>query len=233
VATNYPYVSAPGALIKAFEQFRKQVPSTIDADLLRKFGIAPGNESYVINTLRFLAIIDEGGKRVESATDFFYGDDSKFKSGLEHQIKQAYSPLFDDHGEEVWDSSKETLTTWFRVSDKTSDVVGGRQAKTFQVLSTIAGHGDPSRVASSAPAQPKRAKASPKAKASPAKAERGKESAARVQVRDGGKAQGAGGSHGVDVGLTVRIEVNLPADGTPEVYDSIFASVRKHLIDRD
>lgn len=36
-----------------------------------------------------------------------------------------------------------------------------------------------------------------------------------------------------EVGLSVKIEVNLPANGTPDVYDAIFASVRKRLIDRD
>jgi len=32
-------------------------------------------------------------------------------------------------------------------------------------------------------------------------------------------------------GLTVRIEVNLPADGDQETYDNIFRSIRKNLID--
>ena len=35
------------------------------------------------------------------------------------------------------------------------------------------------------------------------------------------------------VGLTVRIEVNLPADGDEEVYDRIFRSIRKNLIDAE
>jgi len=33
-----------------------------------------------------------------------------------------------------------------------------------------------------------------------------------------------------DVGLTVRIEVNLPPDGNSETYDAIFASINKHLM---
>jgi hypothetical protein len=33
------------------------------------------------------------------------------------------------------------------------------------------------------------------------------------------------------VGLTVRIEVNLPANGDQETYDRIFRSIRKNLID--
>jgi hypothetical protein len=33
-----------------------------------------------------------------------------------------------------------------------------------------------------------------------------------------------------DVGLTVRIEVNLPPGGNADTYDAIFASIKKHLM---
>jgi hypothetical protein len=32
------------------------------------------------------------------------------------------------------------------------------------------------------------------------------------------------------VGLTVRIEINLPANGTQATYDNIFQSIRKNLL---
>ena len=36
--------------------------------------------------------------------------------------------------------------------------------------------------------------------------------------------------NGQGVGLTVRIEVNLPPGGDAGTYDAIFASIRKHLM---
>jgi hypothetical protein len=39
-----------------------------------------------------------------------------------------------------------------------------------------------------------------------------------------------GGKNGQQVGLTVRIEVNLPPSGDAATYDAIFASIRKHLM---
>jgi len=33
------------------------------------------------------------------------------------------------------------------------------------------------------------------------------------------------------LGLTVRVEVNLPADASQDAYDKIFQSLRKNLID--
>ena len=34
-----------------------------------------------------------------------------------------------------------------------------------------------------------------------------------------------------DIGLTLRIEINLPADGTKETYDNIFKSIKENFID--
>jgi len=49
----------------------------------------------------------------------------------------------------------------------------------------------------------------------------------------GGEAKKDDGSRGGrrDIALTVRIEINLPANGTPETYDSIFKSVRANFFD--
>jgi hypothetical protein len=35
---------------------------------------------------------------------------------------------------------------------------------------------------------------------------------------------------GNDFGLTVRVEINLPADGTKETYDNIFKSIKENLL---
>lgn len=142
MASNYPYVSAQGALVKAFSQFRKSFPATVDAEVLKKFSIAPANESYVINTFRFLGLIDADGKRIEAVTEFFYGDDAKFAAGLKELAAAAYKSLIDEHGEGAWTEPKDSLTTWFRVTDKTSEVVGSRQAQTFLTLASLSGHGE-------------------------------------------------------------------------------------------
>lgn len=230
MATAYPYVSSQSALVKAFEQFRKAFPPTIDAATLQRFSIAPANESYVISTFRFLGLIDEDGKKVDAAVDFFYGDDAKFQKGLESVIRKSYKPLFDDHGESAWEEEQPSLATWFRVTDKTSDLVGGRQANTFKLLAALAGHGE-LKVSSAAPKASKGASKAPPAKAKKAAAKKPAAAAQPTAHRDDAKTPPSI-THD-SVGLTVRIEVNLPATGTPEVYDSIFASIRKHLIDRD
>jgi hypothetical protein len=221
---NYPYSSGQGAVAQTFSQLRKGFPSKVDAGYLQRFGIAPANESYIISILRFLGLIDEDGNPVEEEIKYFFGNDDSFKSGLDGTLRRAYSHLFDEMGDGALDASKSELTHWFRAADKTSDLVGQRQASTFQTLVALAGHGDLPA------ARPKTAAAttSPAAKQTTVKRTTPNK---RVEkpVRDD-RDSGSGGKNGQDVGLTVRIEVNLPPGGDADTYDAIFASIKKHLM---
>ena len=84
------------------------------------------------NTFRFLGVIDDDGNWNESATEFFLSGDDAFEKGLNEVLLSAYEQLFSDFGAEPWNETKEALSTWFRVTDKTTELVGGRQAQTFQ-----------------------------------------------------------------------------------------------------
>ena len=208
----------------------------MDAGYLQRFQIAPANESYVISIVRFLGLIDEDGDKIEANTHYFYGNDDSFKQGMEDTLRSAYSQLFGEMGDGALDADRSKLSHWFRASDKTSELVGNRQASTFQTLAALAGHGElPARAATTkktaaAPgAAPKRTtakKAAKKATETPAVGGDGGSGG------DGGAA-GSGNDkvqNGQDVGLTVRIEVNLPPGGDADTYDAIFASIKKHLM---
>jgi len=224
---NYPYISGPGPVVQTFAQLRKGFPGKVDAGYLQRFGIAPANESYVISILRFLGLIDEDGTRVADQTDYFFGSDDSFMSGLEGTLRRAYSQVFDEMGDGALDASKGDLTHWFRAADKTSDVVGQRQASTFQTLAALAGHGD--LPAARSGAAKKTAVVTP---GSAAKKTTPTKTASKKQVEKsaGDDGDGGGGKNGQDVGLTVRIEVNLPPGGDADTYDAIFASIKKHLM---
>lgn len=146
-------------------------------------------------------------------------DDAKFAEMFGEVVKNAYSGLFGLLGDDAWATERDRLVTYFRETDSSSDVVGKRQALTFNALASLSGHGEifVPRVASSA-TKPT-AKASPKQKSTkdekPAKDNKG------VEVDTPSKR----------VGLTVRVEVNLPANGDQKTYDAIFQSIRKNLID--
>lgn len=225
---NYPYISGQKALVAAFNQLRKSFPSKVDAGYLKRFKIAPSNESYVINILRFLNLVSEDGTQDSDKTAYFFKGDADFNAGLEGSIRQAYADLFSEMGDGAITASRDELMQWFRGADKTTDLVGGRQASTFRTLLALAGHGDPP-VASEATSRPNggRSRESAKRKTTPRSAPKppaggGAEDQLPPKPLEHNAPQ--------KMGLTVRIEVNLPVGGDADTYDSIFASIRKHLI---
>jgi hypothetical protein len=222
MADKHPYTPAQGHLVQAISHFRKSFPTTVKADTLKKLGFAPKNESYVLNVLRFLELIDQEGKRTESASKIFsLHDDAAFSKELGKQVAKSYSDLFDLHGENAWSLNIDTLISFFRTSDGTTALVGKLQAATFQMLASFSGHGDVpepkagSTKASSADAKKKAKKVQTPAAATPT-----------PQTQN----QSDSGKKVSNVGLTVRIEINLPPDGDQETYDRIFRSIREYLL---
>lgn len=222
MAGKHPYLSGSGPLYQIIEQLRKSFPAGgLTADTLKKLGLASGNESYVINILRFIDVIDEEGKKSEVAAKVFnQHDDEKFKEGFEGLVQKAYSDLFSLHGDDTWTLDQDSLIQYFRTSDETSSIVGKRQASVFQALSALSGHAEVPIAKGSATA---------KSKATTKKARTKK----HLPNKNETEAEATGSSQTREVGLTVRIEINLPADGDRETYDHIFKSIRENLIDAE
>jgi hypothetical protein len=210
---KHPYAS-PGAVTAAVSQFRKSFPAKISTDTLRKLSIAPNNERYVINTLRFIGAIDaEGNQAEEAASAFNQHELTAFQKDFGEMVKTAYTELFKLHGDAAWELQLDGLISFFRTNDKTSDIVGRRQASTFQALASLAGHGE-------VPAPQK-----PSTKPKEAKHKSPKSKVVDPPVTADDKVPPAKGGEQRDVGLTVRIEVNLPAAADQKTYDMIFRSI--------
>ncbi len=234
MATNsHPYISGAGAVTAIITQLRKVFPATVNSDTLKKLGIAPNNESYLINILVFLGLIDGEGKRTDSGRDVMATHkDEDFHKAFGGLIQKAYEDLFGTFGDDAWKKSRDDLVNYFRQSDKTSDIIGRRQAGTFLALAGLAGHGEVTPEAKSKPT-------AGKAKAKPAATKIAKKKVEIVtqtpqENGGGGSSVAGGGGNGSlkrDMALTVRIEINLPAGGTQETYDAIFKSIKANLID--
>jgi hypothetical protein len=227
MANKYPYVASAGPLVKAVAHLRKSFPKEVTADTLRKLGVAPKNESYVINVLRFLGVIDDEGKKVDGkAKAFLQHDGASFATEFGKLVSEAYEELFELHADAAWKLDRHALTQFFRTTDHSSDVVGTRQAGTFVALAALSGHAEVPTPKSTSASTPKSSTAAKKA----AKKEPAPPNAGGSNVASG-NANGVTPPNGGGVGLTVRIEVNLPAQGDQDTYDKIFRSIRKNLID--
>jgi hypothetical protein len=222
MADKHPYISGSGGIVAAINQFRRSFPTKVSSDTLKKLGIAPNNETYLINILRFLNLIDDEGGRTPLATSAFSKhDNSEFEAAFADIVKAAYKDLFELHGDATWSLDEGKLVSFFRGTDQTSDLVGRRQAGTFQTLASFAGHGE---VPTPKPTGPRNAEA----KRRPEKVERVVSTPVHAadQPMSGSKSQ----VHPRDIGLTVRIEVNLPTAADQDTYDRIFRSLRENLL---
>ncbi len=235
MADRHPYVSSNKALSETITQFRKSFPKVVDANTLKKLGIAPNNESYIINIIRFLKLIDEDGSSTKLAQDVFsHHDDQKFQEELSNVVKVAYSDLFDTRGEDAWYLDQASLISYFRATDKSTAVVGTRQANTFMVLSGFCGKRELPTVRTSSGI----GKASKTGKGTKAtRSSAGGKDARSGNVNKSEPAEGPVSTASVtqntaarEGGLTVRIEVNLPSGADQDTYDRIFRSIRENLI---
>lgn len=218
---SHPYISGAGNIAQMVGFLRKNFPATVTSETVKKFSIAPNNESYVINALQFIGVIDEDGKRSTKGHDIFVMNDDSFPKAFEALIRDAYKDLFDLRGEEAWTLSRKDLVAYFRTTDKTSEVIGGRQAQVFQVFRDLSGHQHvEEKSAGKSAAKPK----TPKLKAV-------NQPKVKVAVGENNGTPKEDSQNGrKDMALTVRIEINLPANGSQETYDNIFKSIRANLI---
>ena len=221
MADRHPYISGGGALVKAVQQFRSSLPGKIDANVLKKLGLAPKNESFLINILQFIGVITEDGTATEAAREVFaIHEDVAFKEQFAKMVREAYVDLFNLHKDNAWSLDQSGLITYFRHADQTSALVGTRQATTFQTLAALAGHGE---IPAARPTRERQAKQPKTAKAEQQDLKTASEGAAASGAAAQRRAQR-------DLGLTVRIEINLPASGDQETYDRIFKSIRENLL---
>ena len=114
-------------------------------------------------------------------------------------------------------------TPFFRQTDQSSAIVGKKQANTFKALVGLSGHGEVP--------EPKPKKALDTAKKAPQRRVGQKISATKQDVaKPEISLQGGQTNNRNQFGLTVRIEINLPAEGDQETYDRIFKSIRENLL---
>jgi len=236
MADKHPYTSGANGLVAAIAQLRKSFPAKVTAETFKKLGIAPNNETYIINILRFLEVVDaEGNRNAKAASVLVQHDETEFQKGFAGLVESSYKDLFELHGADAWSAPIDKLISFFRNSDHTSDIVGRRQATTFQTLATISGKldGQLPKVAAAKPKKtdkPATQKATKVASKKPAHSAEIPAAQQNSGAGTGAKFEGVGNAGSGEMALTVRIEINLPAGGDKETYDNIFKSIRENLL---
>lgn len=92
----HPYISGANNLAYMVNQLRKNFPVTVTSETVKKFAIAPNNESSIINALQFIGAIDADGKRFDHAHDVFIKPDPDFQTAFSEMVEKAYSDLLNN-----------------------------------------------------------------------------------------------------------------------------------------
>lgn len=232
MADKHPYMSGSGGVRQVVAQLRKSFPAVVSAETLKRLQIAPNNETYVLNILRFVRVLDADNRRAsEAALIFNRHDEEEFQLGFAGLVEKAYHELFSLHGTGAWELPLNKLIAFFRSHDNTGDVVGKRQASTFQMLATLSGKTNAATSQAGARPAGNGSKVSKAPKAASALKKNG-----RVHTDLSALPPAAQPKFNLEksvassMALTVRVEINLPAGGDQKTYDAIFKSIRENLL---
>jgi hypothetical protein len=87
---SHPYISGAGNITQMVGLLRKNFPTSITSDTVKKFGLASKNESYVINALQFIGVINEQGKGPDRGMSVFTTHkEEEFQTAFEGLVRDA------------------------------------------------------------------------------------------------------------------------------------------------
>jgi len=172
-------------------------------EYLQTAGFKSKNDRAIISVLKFVKLLDDGGAPTEDYK--LLRDKSRFGAIIASHIRESYSELFALYPD-ASSESNDKLRDFFAPKTNASPDVLDKIIATFKTLCDSGDFGAPP--------------------ISPPTAQPGQPAA---QVRVVSQTMQASES-GVTVHLNIQLQ--LPPTENAEIYDKIFESLRKHLIER-
>lgn len=206
--SKYPYTTVPGKLRDVLQKIPKiGRPDKVTVAWLKSAGWTSSNDSSIIPVLKFVGLVGQDGR----PTDLWHAvrsSDTGSRARVGEGIKAAYADLFalypDAHRKDT-----ESLRNFFRTHTSGGEQVQSKLVQTFQ---TLAEFGD---FEASVPADD-------------ADRHRVEPESTRTSSRTGGHVAKPVAS---GISLTVNIQLQLPATADAGVYEALFVSMRKHLVE--
>jgi uncharacterized protein DUF5343 len=209
------YVVATGRIPDYFAAIQKgAAPSRFTTDFLENLGFKAKNDRQFIPLLKALRFLDESNVPTQVYRDYL--DDKRAKAVLAKQILAAYEGIF-ELDRAANQAAAADLKGRFKSLANVSEPVSNWMALTFRGLCDLA---DFSATASPAPALEQEADTPPEP---PALVSISRDPVSGVEPPLPSAAPLGG------IGLSYRIEINLPNTTDVEVYRAIFKALREHL----
>ncbi|MHA1246803.1 MAG: DUF5343 domain-containing protein [Candidatus Thorarchaeota archaeon] len=208
IMRTYPYTKSVAALRKFMEGIPERgIPEIIDAKHLSQLGIAEGNHRSIIDVLTFIGFIDNDGRPTEKYKEVRMA--SKQTEVLRQSIEDAYSDLFKTYPD-ACRRSKEDLIEFFTPTTNAGKRTIQMTASTFIMLCELAGEGPPKRAKRTSSRRKTKPVTTGKTKPKP---------------------QQKIGIPMKEVTINVNVQLVLPETKDASVYEMIFDSLRKHLLE--
>lgn len=203
MALSGSYVLPINRIPDFFSKIRDgQAPDQFTNQLLKDWGFTSTNDRPFIPLLKSLGFLTADGKPTQRYKD--YRDHSRSKQVMGEALREAYGDLFLIK-ENLTAADKSAVGGKFKSFHNASDNVAGHMTKTFFGLLNLA--------------------------------DLSKKSSQQVASKDGVKSEPEPPppqlplAHGVS-GLHYNIQIHLPATKDVEVYNSIFKSLKEHLLEK-
>jgi hypothetical protein len=209
------YTTVPASIPKFLKHIQSAgVPEKVTVRYLEGVGFKSTNDRYLISVMKALKLIDVSGNPTEDWKA--YRDKSKSKDVLGRVIREAYSDLFATYPD-ADRKDTEAIRNFFSARSKVAETTLRLAVATFKALAAEASFSSEVGTRSTAVAA-----------ASPAPFEAGfapltVEPDLLAGPRDRGRRD--------TPSVNINIELHLPETDNADVYDKLFAAMRKHLFD--
>lgn len=200
----YPATQNTGTLTGLIQKIGTHgVPSKFTTKDLPAWGYKSSHDRPVVGILRFIGFLDNSGVPTELWREARTNAPGAVAKGVRAGYAELFSMFPDANRKDA-----ESLTNFFKAKTSVSEAGVKQIVGTFKALSQI-GDFDSASDPESPPPSPSATMESSSTVPLP-----------KTQIGN------AGG-----LGVTLNIELSIPADPTGEVYDKFFAAMRKHLFD--
>ncbi len=209
--SKYPYTTVPGKLRDLLQKIPSiGRPTKVTAAWLKSAGWTSSNDTSMISVLRFVGLVGADSTPAELWDAARSGDRVQVAAA----IRSAYADLFGLYPD-AQRKDAEALRNFFRTHTGGGEQVQGRMVQTFQILVEFGDFEAP---------PPGAASATTGSASSGASGDIALEAVTpEVPAPPRGPTPG--------IALNVNIQLQLPVTADAAVYESLFAAMRKHLID--
>ena len=205
---DFPYSTVIGKLKTFFEKIQTiGIPDTANTKWLPSIGFRSSNDPSILTVARFIGFIDQSAKPTQYWRD--YRDKSRSSQVMADCLRRSYDELFNTYPD-AYNRSDEELKNFFSTKTSAGDQAVIKTVGTFKALCSLADFTQPNnpptpnRDTSNIPSQGQNEIVPHKVTYSP-------------EVQSG-------------LTVNINIELSLPSTTEKEVYDNLFAALKKHIL---